>query len=661
MTTVANIMPLNRAEELGRDLWDSFVIPPYYDILNLKSVKKPIIIVGGRGCGKTMLLRYLCHETQFSQNRDGIDIDDLHNIGIYWRIDTQFGKILRRQGQNEDVWERAFEHMAVLLTSIEILKSLETIASSCFQYFNQNDISDLDFNLLDSFNSNIPHEFNSLKVYLRKEFNRFQSWAGSPTVLDQPAFLPKSFLIELITEIKSQKNIFKQTNYLVYIDEYENLLEEQKILINTWLKHSEMPLIFNVAMKRNSFQERRTVGAESLSHIHDYREHDLESFYDDSIKFDVFAAEILLLRLNKTGQDSMPINIDDLRKPDKSYLLRRRSSEYRKDIISYAKTLFPTVSTEQTARDVFQDETLKDRLEELITSGLRKRKSSYKVEDFLFADYPEASIVSFALLHRAGNLIQDIVEEFQKLRNKEYNKFSSSTGWIHNNIIGCLLLIYDPLGRVCPVYTGFEAFCRMSKTNLRHFLELCNKSIVNENLYNDEEITQLKAISPKHQSEAAKQASVGFLKEIKSFGEKGTLLHSFAMRIGTYFRYAQKRPSQSEPEQNHFIVTGTVADDVRELLEEAVKWSVLYESRSTKQKDHGQGEFNEYVLNPIYSPYFHISYRKKRKVEFSQHEILIFMNGSVPAYEDLMKKYLKKWALSASNEQSLSLFAPDQP
>ena len=37
----------NRAEEYGFDLWDEFVIPPYYPQLELMKSEKPQIIEGG--------------------------------------------------------------------------------------------------------------------------------------------------------------------------------------------------------------------------------------------------------------------------------------------------------------------------------------------------------------------------------------------------------------------------------------------------------------------------------------------------------------------------------------------------------------------------------------------------------------------------------------
>lgn len=659
MGTTSNTIPLNRAEELGYDLWNSFVIPPYYDMLNLSLNRKPIIIVGGRGCGKTMLLRYLCHETQFSAKRSNINIKDLQNIGIYWRIDTQFAKMLRKRNIEDDIWERAFEHMAVLLISIEILKSLESIANSGFISFNKDDLNSIDFSILKSFNLEIPSDYDNLKKFLRWQFNYFQSWAGNSTSKILPNFLLKNFIIELLREIRDQKEILKNSNFLVYIDEYENLLDEQKRLVNTWLKHSEMPLIYNLAMKRNSFQERQTVGNESLSDIHDYREYDLELLYNQTAEFNVFAAEILFLRLSQNGNKELPIYVDDLTSFNKDILVKRRSQGYKKDILDCAREIFPSVNISELSKEVFQDSTLKERLRGIIKTGLSNKRTTLTELDFILPEHPEASIVAASLLNRKNLKATDIYDELRKYTLKEPNKFDGNTNWIHNNLVGCVLLIYEPLGRVCPIYAGFDSFCQMSNTNLRHFLELCNKSIVNESWDTGKTITIVEKISVKQQSEAAKQASIGFLKEVKSFGNNGNILHSFAMRLGTYFRLVQKRNSQSEPEQNHFIVKNTISEDVQKFLDEAVKWSVLYENRSTKHKHSDEVITFEYILNPIYSPYFHISYRKKRRSELTNRELQIFISGEVNAYEDVLKSHLKNWSMQSPDSGALSLFSQD--
>ena len=104
LSDFASALSSNRTEELGFDVWDRFVIPPKLNIGEWGDTRKPRVIVGGRGCGKTMLLRYLSHESAFSPNRPTLDHSTLEHIGIYWRADTQFASLLEGRDQSDDIW-----------------------------------------------------------------------------------------------------------------------------------------------------------------------------------------------------------------------------------------------------------------------------------------------------------------------------------------------------------------------------------------------------------------------------------------------------------------------------------------------------------------------------------------------------------------------------
>ncbi|SKB59718.1 hypothetical protein SAMN05660226_02278 [Parapedobacter luteus] len=653
-----NPLAQNRAEELGFDIWEEFVIPPFYDNLDLLTARKPRVIVGGRGCGKTSLLRFLCHQTQFSPKRIDITQDDLKHIGLYWKIDTQFAKQLSKRGLENEIWEKAFEHMATLLISQEVLKSIESISNSSFVGFDQSELEKLDLSILDSFNKAIPGNFMKLRTFLRREFNAFQTWVGSIRQIEQPVFLPKIFVNELLSELIQQVAVFKNSNFFVYIDEYENLLEEQQKLINTWLKHSEIPLVFNLAMKRNSFVEKQTIGKEQLSEIHDYREYDLESYYEGAISFDLFAAEILFLRLMKIENNVVdsPISINDLRSSSSESLNRRRSPEYKSRVLKAANNFLPSMSLELIAKEILEDSVLRNRHEALLKQSLQSQSKTTRPERLVLHNQPAATIIIPSLLSRKGVNVDDILLELQKLENGQKNKFTGNTGWLHNNLFGCILLIYEPLGRTCPLYAGFDSFCLLSKTNLRHFLELCFKSITNERLSSS---SNLRQISVKSQADAAKQASASFLKEVKSFGNFGNKLHTMVLRLGTYFKYAQKRIAQSEPEQNHFSIKGILNSDAQSLLQEAITWSVFYENKITKQKG-GKSKLEtedfEYVLNPIYAPYFHISYRKKRRIDLQPNQIETIICGSFEDFESFLRVTLKKWNMMPISDE-LNLFS----
>jgi hypothetical protein len=131
------------------------------------------------------------------------------------------------------------------------------------------------------------------------------------------------------------------------------------------------------------------------------------------------------------------------------------------------------------------------------------------------------------------------------------------------------------------------------------------------------------------------------------------------MRLGTLFELAHQRPTLSESEQSHFSVgagTRELTPEVYAFLREATKWSVLFEEEETKTKAEYSPITVDYVLNPIYAPYFHISYRKKRKLDLSTDDLICLVNGSVEDVKALFRQYSKKWKIEP-DEAAPSLFS----
>ena len=73
-------------------------------------------------------------------------------------------------------------------------------------------------------------------------------------------------------------------------------------------------------------------------------------------------------------------------------------------------------------------------------------------------------------------------------------------------------------------------------------------------------------------------------------------------------------------------VTALTPDEV--FFKESLKWSVLRSEQETKVKNDISTTGEEWILNPIYSPYFNISYRKRRKLELSADDVTTLIRGS---------------------------------
>lgn len=633
----------NRAEEYGFDLTNEFVIPPYYDSLQLLKSEKPQIIEGGRGSGKTMLIRYLCHATQFSRKRQDIEDEDFRRIGVYWKMDIAFAKMMDLRGADTDLWMQAFINMGVLILSSEILDSLLNIKTVREDI--SDEISKIDFSFLKGFDSSIPDDLLSLKKYLHIQYIKFQSWVSNYKKDDHPLFYPKDLLNEIIGCIREQVQVLKDSSYNVYIDEYENLNKTQKKIVNTWVKQSQPPLVFNIAMKHQAMDVADTLGEEKIVEIHDYRKIDLEILLKEH--FETFASEIFLLKVHQHLHYNILPNTTYLYDVHIETLKYRSEKEYVEIIRNKIKLIFPILSENDVADIITNDKVLNKRVKEKIQDDLIRLKMEDYFDKIESLKVPSSAIVILhALFSRDHADVPLIYEELVKYIENGKSKF---TDWIHNNLFGCILYYYGEVNRLCPLYAGYDSFVTMSKDNIRHFLELCYRSLSQSENWNDTHI-----VEPQDQMVAVKYVSDNMLKEIKQFGPQGNLLYTFALRLGNIFEELRKRDSQSEPEQNQFSVKGDIKPECITILSNLVKWSVLYESKLTKQKGLENGV--EYLFNPIYSAYFTISFRKKRRIELTSDDIITMYKGNDEDNKRIVRRLTRMFSISDSNNAQKDLF-----
>ncbi len=327
----------NRTEELGLDVWKHFVVPPFFASLDLHEARKPRLIEGGRGCGKTMLLRYMSYHTAFSPDRPNIPPEALRHIGLYWRADTQFLRLMTGRKKDADTWENAFNHFLALTVGLEVLNSIYAMCERGVGALTCASAKQAQLPGLASYDSGLGSSFARAQQTFQSRLREFELWVANASKLDEPMFLPgRNFLVTLIAECRAAIPGLEEAAFFVYLDEYENLLKYQQRMINTCIKHSEIPLTFNFAMKRNAFETRETVGEESIIDVQDYRRYNIEEELEQH--FDVFAAEVLLLTLHTAGYD-VPIETAVLRDPGR--LRERQEQAYKERILGFVQEDVP--------------------------------------------------------------------------------------------------------------------------------------------------------------------------------------------------------------------------------------------------------------------------------------------------------------------------------
>jgi len=628
----SSMLARTRAEEHDADIWGEFFIPPYFDRLDLTAATKSTYITGKRGCGKTMLLKYFDYHTAFSKRRQDIPEEAIQHVGIYWRVDTQFCNSLKLRGIEDDEWSVVFECYFGLVIATELLRAIQAIAESSFPKFGTKEFAMLSLPSVADYLSGAPTGVQKLIQYLESLRRKFTTWVSNVKAITRPVLPPgRDLILSLISDMRSQPAL-ADLSVFVYVDEVENLVPYQRHVLNAFLKHSQRPLIVSFTSKEHP-SDNETTGSESINATHDYRLVDLDNLLMLTGAAMPFFAEVFLGNLDIAADDTTSERLNIVR--SQLQLAARLQPAYQKEILAEMRARFPESTDKQIATNALQTPALKEQLSRRIAKALKERHSRLTLEDFMVDNTPADALVTLpALLCRETLLPENVLIELRKYIKSRGGAFASS--WVHNNLFGALLELYRPFARECPLYSGFDTLHLMSSNNLRNFLILCYKTL---------EVAELRdntdpPYSVEIQCRAAYDASEQLIKEIRTFGRFGEQLRVFVLRLGNIFRALQASPAMSEPEQNQFTINsgGRALQDVElAFIAEALRFGILIEQLETKSKSGVGQDIIDYQLNPIYAPYFQISYRRKRKLEMSVEQFHMLIMGNEDEYRVLAR------------------------
>jgi hypothetical protein len=634
----------NRAEEMGMDLWDSYIIPPYFPKDSILESEKTVSIIGGRGSGKTSLLRYLSYHSRFSLKRNVLVEDDLKFIGLYYKPDVNFLSSLRESDFDQRWWVSAFEHITSLYLIEDFINALLKINATKDREESFGGIDKITLEQISGYFDIPPNSISDLKTLVISSKQKFRVWVRNLDIEEQrlKLFSDMELLRNFIQLVIEQLPYLKNSSVAVFIDEYESLLDYQQKFFNGLIKNGEKPLVFHIASKLNGMRTRETLTTEIINEKADFRQIKLAA--DDEKSFELFAAELMFFRFFQYVKvDDSLIPIDSYALQDLNFLeYRKNSNEYKSRVLSAAKEVFPRRTVQEICKKVY--ESRKVAIQKNIEQGLKLHGSNIAVEEFLFPDKPEISIVVGALLNRQRSKPEEVLKIALEHAEHGNNRMNNL---INENIYGCIYQIYSSSQeKNNQLYSGFSSIIKLSGLNIRHALDLFHEILVRQSKTHD--ISALPSIDPEEQVRAIKLVSAKAVEEVKSFSLIGNMLFNFVFTISSMFLAYHKRISQSEPEITHFYIKGDIDYELQTLLDEAEKWSVLVKYPHTKAKDKTASGF-DYQLHPIYAPYFGISYRKERNTAIEAIDLKSIFMGSKSDRESIVRKISNRLNLTITD------------
>lgn len=298
----------------AKNLPDELLIDWFIDDFNysrfLKSYRN-VLLLGHRGCGKSMTLLYYSLPLELKKNNNSTSHEeiDLSHAGIYISCSTPLARRVDHDFFEDEKLSRAIsEHYFVLSIGVAIAKHCQQI----IEIFSDNDLEELSDELFYVFDVELPKDksiFKSISRELNKELRMTQETFLSLTSREDFSFARTFYtlIVPLLNALRCTAPLQK-THFSLLIDDAQDLNEDQKLLLNSWLSYRDHSVFsFKVALATVVDFDRRTLNGGSIIEGHDYITINLEQpFQNENSQFGKLARNIIQKRLANMGITTPP-------------------------------------------------------------------------------------------------------------------------------------------------------------------------------------------------------------------------------------------------------------------------------------------------------------------------------------------------------------------
>jgi len=603
----------------------------FFQLLNPRS-PMPLMLLGGKGSGRTHLMRYYAYALQKirSEKRDVVAFLQAQGyVGIYMRCEGLNAGRFFGKGQSAEAWATIFAYymdlwLAQLVVQTlgdafrghdELLKSEAAIVGEVPTLFDE------DLRVDDPTLEGLVKAFTALRREVDLAVNnaaltrslgdlRIRSTRGR-LVFGMPRLFAK--------HLPALANL--QIAYL--IDEFENLTEDQQQYVNTLIREKEPPCTFKVGARLYGFRTQRTFSAGEKNRLgSEYEQIHLDEQLRLHPHYDVFARQLVARRLQRAGYFKFDSPTENER----------------------LDALFETIPSTEFEREQakFVDENYKNPEErpwlvtlrrQLLEAAERKDPigvtSDLEVDRILKAvaciEYPFLEKVNVFLLYqdwsRGRNLLDAAIEIDSACRALQAGKDADRHKHVLGHFKGDLLaqLLRDT--RQQQRYLGLQTFIDMSSGIPRHLL-IVLKFVHRWSLFQGERPFEAKPISITAQTAGVLQASSWFFEDARAIGSDAELVQASVERMANFFhqlRYSDK-PVESSLTTFSFS-EAAVSEQARKTIQNAHDTSLLLRVISGAKDRNREGVVAKYQLNPMLCPRFDLSLSRRGTIALSSEEV----------------------------------------
>lgn len=582
----------------------------------------PKYIIGGKGCGKTHILRYFSYASQkirYENDTQKILLNDKY-IGIYSILHGLSSS--RFEGKNIDnsQWQSIFEYYFELYIVDGLLKILIEIIDNLKIEQEQEELilAKIKKFFRIPINGNIDSisSFNEFLGVLRDKIDFQILNAAFSRKLEyeeiKVLFNPGDLIFGIPQAFKECNSTFEDVKFIYILDEYEKLFHWQKVFVNTLVWDKKNPVTFWIGARRYGYTTRETKSNESMKIGSEFQEVKLDDIISSSSTYPKFAEQLILKRLLSYYQQNKSYGIDNS-------ILEKFKSKF----CDYSEEAILNEIKIKNAKRKYDYKHLQE-LRDNIKSGINvgkaldiKERNIIKLIDAVkegtdhnpllqkykvFYIYREWANASPSLTFNA--IIKKLKDEFKLFKLGKSKEFDEI---IDKRKKDFLVALCRDNQLKNPEYIGFDNFIQLSEGNVRTLILLLKKTLEYSKIKGEKPLEDGGKISIEAQSLAIHDTASWYFEDVKPLGDAGRYIENALLHLTNYLILHRFCDKPTEPSLAYFYTkSALMSNSSKECIEEMLIHGFLRENdKGRKDKNSGIIE-TSYRISKILCPLWNI-------------------------------------------------------
>lgn len=577
----------------------------------------PRYILGGKGCGKTHLLRYYSYPLQKLRrgNINNIILNDKY-IGIYSVLSTL--DVSRFNGKNvaDNQWKAIFKYYFELYLGSILLK---TISEFITEKGAEKEVKFVKA-IVECFLIEVKLPATNLKSLLnyvetqRKNIDyKIENVAFLGDFKGVEISLTSGGLIFGIPEKLGQiYDDFSNIAFIYILDEYEKLFDWQKRYINSLVWEKRRPSTFWIGARKYGYTDMSTDTGEVLKKGSEYLPFFIDEYYQrNESAYDKFARRLISKRLNREDTSSIK-DLESKFQRGKDEIIESIYSKTNNGNYKHWRNLSTEIKNAIKNNMVADSENSIPLIIEELKADTNNNPLEQKYKIYLFYQmWAESKFVNLS------EIAKHVKNEYVQYIKKSASKFDNIVEKYKSDFIAQLC---EENGVEYYAYEGLDEFIKLSWGNPRVLLLLLKKTIEKSEIFHENPLESGGRISLRAQHIGIKETSRWYFEDAELMGQTGSNINTALNNLAKYlrlFRFSDKPTETSVCAFN--FGTEDIGQNVKDLIRLMELHSLLIRiDNDRKQRNSGKAE-DTFQLNRILAPNWNLPIARRGIADFNRN------------------------------------------